>query len=92
MTSLFCIMIPVIYLSQSGKEYLYEDKYECFRSKEICEKRLSRDRYFLEKLQADKRLKKPHCSAEDYKISVDDKLSQTEEVPVVDESTWYKFW
>lgn len=90
-SSIFCIMIPLMYFTPKGTWYQYEEKYECFRSEEICAKRLSENIVYLNKLQNDRVRQKPYCKAEG-RNSVDDNLSPTGSNLSPVEKAWYKFW
>lgn len=90
-SSIFCIVIPLVYLTPKGTWYQYEEKYECFHSEEICTKRLSENTVYLNKLQNNRAVQKPYCKIEG-KNSVDDKLSPTGNDLLPVEKAWYKFW
>ena len=61
----FCIVIPLVYNNPNGTYYMYNEYYECFKTKEKCSKKLSEEKYFLKKFQNDSRIKKePFCEKE----------------------------
>ena len=90
-SSIFCIIIPLTYFTPKGTWYQHEEKYECFRSEEICAKRLSENIAYLNKLQNNRVTRKPYCKAEG-KNSVDDNLSPTGSNLSPVKKAWYKFW
>ena len=90
-SSIVCIIIPLMYLEPNGTWHQNEEKYECFRSEEVCAKRLSENMIHLSKLQDDRATQKPYCKAE-YKNSVDDNLSPTGSNLLPVKKAWYKFW
>lgn len=90
-SNIVCIIIPLMYLEPNGTLYQNEEKYECFRSEEVCAKKLSENMTYLNKLQDNRATQKPYCKVE-YKNSVDDNLSPTSNNLSPVEKAWYKFW
>lgn len=62
---IFCIIIPLIYNNPNGTYYNYNDRYECYKTEEKCNKKLSEYKSFLKRFQNDSRIKEePFCKKE----------------------------
>lgn len=81
-------MIPLIYNNPNGTYYHYNDYYECFKTEEKCNKKLSEYKLFLKRFQDDSRVKKePYCDKELLKkMSIENNINEKEEP--VKKSCW----
>jgi hypothetical protein len=69
----------------------YEEKYECFRSEETCNKKLRANKKLLINIQNGENLKTPYCKSESKTSNTENLLTAYDDLSLTD-SPWYKFW